>query len=355
MTDQFFPAPIKTSEGWQVIFAFEVLYRPSEEWIEMRWGFSPQFLLEEALDRQRLFIESQSIPREMFLASDGLRHTLAIRGVNTSNNKVQIALLGKVVSPNPDRIEIEARSYARMLHSIFPHDFVLIPAASQEDHDRLLMNDFFEKEPDILSIQRSFAAVPLDHGSAQVAGFWQSATRSNEQIWRALAGNSQQTVFNIAIQPTMLYEGERNLLEKLLTDHKADESNINAPSSDWIHACAKRRLNEWGKIFLMQIHILADGEVDQNLVRSIGSALSRDTNGQPSLGFRVENPNSTEEKIIWQKQVGNLDIIPTFSRIDDIADLDEVCSVFQFPYRPKTGLQGVHFAEAQDSTKMNQQ
>lgn len=347
MKDHYLPRPIQTQEGWRVIFAFNAHPLQTEKWLEMRWGFSAAFLLDEALDRQRLFIESLSIPAEMLLASGGLRHSLAMRGTNALNGEVQIALIGRVDAPSEKQAEIEAQNYAHILFSTFPYDFVLVPAHSQEEHDRLLSTKFFAGNLEIVNLQRSFVPVPISGGYARLGGFWNSSMRANEQIWRALAGMQFPTAFNIALQPTVFYDGEKQFLEKLLKTPSAGGMPGISPSPEWMEACAKRRLDGLKKIFLLQIHILVDGGMDENLARSIGSVLTRDTAGFPSLGYRVEYPASNKMKQIWREQVQHLEIAPVSTRLDDLADLEEVCSVFQFPYRPKLGLPGVNFIEAQ--------
>ena len=47
---------VQTLQGWQATFAFQVFHRPAEESLAMRWGFNAGALLDEALDRNRLFI-----------------------------------------------------------------------------------------------------------------------------------------------------------------------------------------------------------------------------------------------------------------------------------------------------------
>lgn len=335
--------PIQTQDSWQVTFAFQVFHLPAGEWQKKRWGFSPAFLLEEALDRQRLFIESQAVNEETFLKGDEPRRTLSLRGINLAGIGLQMALLGKVDSPNKTQAQEEARNYARGIFSIFPHDFLLHPAESQEEHDRLFGTSFFAKKPSPALIQRANAFIPLQRGYHRVASLWQSSVRANEQIWRALANMQQTTAFNIIAQPSILYKEEKEFLSKLQKEGNAEKGSEEIFPYTWVDNYVKRRLAAWKIFFLLQVHVLAEGATDNNLLRSIGSALTQGTNDMPLPGFQTIHPGSTEEKTEWCKRIYDLDFVPSRLRIDDIADIDEVLSVFRFPYRPETGLPGTNF------------
>src|SRR5512141_1902104 len=46
---------------WQAIFACQVDILPHQEWVKLKWGFNALALFDEALERQRLFLESQHV------------------------------------------------------------------------------------------------------------------------------------------------------------------------------------------------------------------------------------------------------------------------------------------------------
>ncbi|MBI3151653.1 MAG: hypothetical protein HYZ21_05945 [Chloroflexi bacterium] len=354
---------VQTQEGWQAMFAFQVFHRPADEWLAMRWGFNAGALLDEALDRYKLFIESQSMSEAAFLESDQPDRTLAMRGMNLPGQGLQMALIGKASSPEKPMALQAAKDYAREIYSIFPHDFILQPAETKTDYDRLYGKDFFAKHPRAASIQRGMAFIPSLHNNQYLSGLWQSSPRAHEQVWRALSNMPQTTMLNIVIQPSILYEGEKEMLleaKKIAKETEQDEDDTEEAEpkekkpeetifSDyiaWADTYIKRRLAPWKKFFLLQIHLLADGAVDENLLRSIGSAVTREMNGTSLPGFQIARPNSADEEKDWREKIRSLDFLSSPMHINDLADLDEVFAVFRFPYRPEAGLPGANFISA---------
>jgi hypothetical protein len=339
--------PTQTQDRWQVTFAFQVFHRSVEDWMKMRWGFNAAVLLDEAIDRQRLFVESQIVDEDTLLAGNEPQKTLALRGMNLPGLGLQMSLVGKVGAKDASIVEEEAQKYARTIHSTFPQDFVLRPAETKNEFESLSGASFFAKTPRIAMIQRALAPIPSPRGYERAVGLWQATTRSNEQIWRALAGTTSPAMFNITLQPSMMFEGDRELILELrkVGNPKEKESVLNAPYTAWADQYIKRRLTAWKKFFMVQVHVLCEGKMDEHLVRSIGSALTRDTADSPLPGYQIVKPTSPEDEKDWIQQIQALDLIPSFLRTDDLADMDEAASVFRFPYRPEAGLPGARFLE----------
>ncbi len=348
---------VQTLQGWQATFAFQVFHRPAEEWLAMRWGFNAGALLDEALDRYRLFIESQSLSEAAFLANDQpADRTLALRGINLPGEGLQMALLGKTNAPEKAQTQQAARDYAREIFSIFPHDFILQPAEEKADYDRLYGKDFFAKSPQAASIQRAMAYIPPMEKRQYFSGIWQSSQRASEQVWRALSNMPKTTMLNITIQPSIMYEGEKKMLldaKKAITDINAEageddeqEENTFAAHLTWADDYIKRRLAPWKKFFQLQIHVLVDGPVDESLLRSIGSTVTRDSNGNSTPGFQVLQPNSKEEEKEWRERIRQFDFVTAAMHINDLADVDETFAVFRLPFRPDAGLPGANFISA---------
>jgi hypothetical protein len=86
--------------------------------------------------------------------------------------------------------------------------------------------------------------------------------------------------------------------------------------------------------------------VDDNLLRSIGSTITRDSNDNLLPGFQVLRPNSKEDEKEWRERIRLLDFVTTSMHINDIADVDEVFAVFRLPFRPEAGLPGANFISA---------
>jgi hypothetical protein len=87
---------------------------------------------------------------------------------------------------------------------------------------------------------------------------------------------------------------------------------------------------------------MAEGDLDENLLRSIGSALTRDTEKQSLPGFQIVWPDSDVTGQSWCENIFSMEFTPS-SRPEDLADSDEAFAVFRFPYRPEAGLPGANF------------
>ena len=351
---------VQTHQGWQATFAFQVFHRPAAEWLAMRWGFNAGALLDEALDRYRLFIESQSVSEAGLLANEqSADFTLTIRGINLPGEGLQMALLGKANASEKAQAQQAARDYAREIFSIFPHDFFLQPAEEKADHDRLYGKNFFAKSPQAAAIQRAMVLIPPLEKHQYFSGVWQSSSRANEQVWRALSNMPKTAMLNITIQPSILYESEKKMLldaKSTIAELKAEpspkkedksEERVHSDHLTWAENYIKRRLTPWKKFFQLQVHILVDGPVDDNLLRSIGATLTRDISDNLLPGFQILRPNSKEDEKEWRERIRVLDFVTTSMHINDIADVDEVFDVFRLPFRPEAGLPGANFISAE--------
>ncbi|MBI3170839.1 MAG: hypothetical protein HYZ22_20355 [Chloroflexi bacterium] len=335
----------ETQEGWQATFAFQVFHRPSEEWLKMKWGFNAGALLDEALDRHKLFVESQAINETMYFEESILARTLVIRGMKLPGKGLQMAVLGNVKAASQAQAEQGCKNYAREVSSTFPHDFILRPAETKPEYDGLKGSELLSKNPGVACIQRENTFIPPMRGFHYLNGFWQTGVRSHEQIWRALSRMDRTTMFNVILEPTILLEDEKELLleiKKKVSDTE-EKPPIFLPYYPWVESYIKRRLAPWKKFFLLQVQVVAEGEVDENLTRSIGSAITRDTDNAPLPGFHVTYPTSVDEHAEWLDDLCMLNLIPPQRRMDDLADIDEAFSVFRLPLRPEAGLPGADF------------
>jgi hypothetical protein len=347
MTAPFLKIIQTQDDGWQAIFAFQVFHRSAEEWLKMRWGFNAGVLLEEAIDRHKLFVETQAASEIESRAGIQPNRVLALRGINLPKTGLQMGLIGKVSALTRKEAEQDALHYARDVYSTFPHDFLLTAAENTDEYKRLSGENLLSGNSSVAQIQRGIAFVPIAHGYHYLTGLWQTTSRSNEQIWRALSAVPSETLFNIIIQPSVFYDGERQALLEIKKhiskpDQNAELSAIYVP---WAEKFIKRRLSAWKKFFLLQVHVLATGTLDGDLLRSIGSALTRDTNDLTLPGFQITRPDNIGEGRSWRGKIMSLEIIPSLSRFDDLADSEEASSVFRFPYLPEAGLPGANFIE----------
>jgi hypothetical protein len=348
----------QTQEGWQAVFACQVFHRPAEEWIKMRWGFNAGALLDEALDRYKLFIESQAVSEAEFQTGRKQNNTLALRGIHSPEFGLQMALLGKSSAPNKELAQQTALHYAREVFSTFPHDFLLVPAETESVYHLLAGEHLLARNLNIAQIQRGIISLPTAHGHHYLTGLWQASSRSNEQIWRALSAMPHEALFNIVIQPSILYDGEKRILLDIKKSISNPTQNNETTSAyiPWAEGYIKRRLAVWKKFFIVQIHLVTDIGME-NLIRSIGSALTRDTNDMALPGYQALLASPEIESQRWCEHVRSLELIQNSYHLNELADLDEVYSIFRFPYRPEAGLPGTDFIELKkepDSTQEEQ-
>jgi len=257
---------------------------------------------------------------------------------------LQLGVLGKVNAKNEDEARQSGLHYAREIYSTFPHDFILIPAELPEDYDRLSGDSLLNSKPSIVQILRGIAFAPSAQGYHFFPGLWQASSRSNEQIWRSLSAMSNQVLFNVLIQPTFFYDGERQALLEIKKQTPKTEQSAEITSAHilWAENFFKRRLAAWKKFFLLQVHVIAAEALDENLLRSIGSALTRDTNDIPLSGFQIKRPDPDTTSQSWHEKILSMNLTPS-SRVEDLVDSDEAFAVFRIPYLLKTGLPGADF------------
>jgi hypothetical protein len=345
MKKQFFEL-MQIGDGWQAFFAFQVFHRQAKDWINMRWGFNAGALLEEALDRYKLFIESQTPSEAEFNTGTQQDRKLALRGINLPGVGLQMGLLGKVNAQNKEKAQQAAQSFAREIYSSFPHDFILVPAELSNDYDRLAGRDILIANSNLAQIQRRIAFVPLAHGYKYFSGLWQASSHSNEQIWRSLSAMPNQVLFNVLIQPAIYYDGERQSLLDLKKDisNKEHITELTSAYIPWAEKFIDRRVAAWKKFFLLQIHIVADGNLDENLLRSIGSALTYDEKDLQHPGFQIKWPESDALIQSWREDILTMNFVPS-QRVEDLVDSDEAFAVLRLPYLPEAGLPGANFIE----------
>jgi hypothetical protein len=341
---------------WHAMFACQVCVRPFQERLTFRWGFNNEALLMEALDRQKLFIESQYAINYQYRIELPERPTLALRCINIPHEGLIVSLIGKVCDKSPREAKSVAYEYYRQIYSLIPYDHAVYPATTQEEFQHLTGWDILCSKgtpANIARIKRYETPLPAPNNTESVLGVWQSSLRSNEQIWRALAVLPFPALINVSLRPTILYEQERhqllklkNKLTKVEEEHGGPKSGIRHKS--WIEPFINRRLSSWGKFFYMQIHLVTDGDntIDDYLCRTIGAAITRDMNDQPLPGFETDNPPDDAQAATWKKMLSEMEIIQSGSefyipRLHDIADLDEAFAVFRFPYPPEGGWSSV--------------
>ena len=353
--DQEIPAGPGSSEYvWQAMVACLVGIPSHQEWSKLKWGWNVAALFDEAMERQKLFLESQYYVRTDGNLESPDRRTLAFRFINLPGEGLLVSVLGKIHGRSQEEARECALAYFTELKSTFPYDYVLIPAESRQEFLEISGSGLLEyDQAEPVQVKRVELPFQPNGNSPFLQGFWHSSSRAHEPIWRMLAASSTPLLLNVSLRSTILFEKDR---ERLLVS--ADEiSNkqdgfINQKTLDtmkqWNRDFVERRLHPWKKFFYLQVHLVSPGNIEANLSRIIGASLTMSATGASQPGYRVINPGKNHGPS-WRKKIRNLE--PIFSgsflsapRLSEIADLDEVFAVMRLPYSPPdNGLPGVKF------------
>lgn len=344
------PTPGSSGYHWQAMFACQVGVLDHQSWTSLRWGFNAGVLFEEALDRQKLFLESQhSFDSNLGLEYPEIR-AVAFRYITTKNG-ILIVLIGKVSAKTREQVEISANEYYHELKSTFPYDYSLSPILSKKEFDeltgsRLLIGS--EDKTDVVQVRRCEMPIPIDRNLPYLQGLWQSSGRAHEQIWRSLSTAQSDILVNIVLRPTILYDNDLAIYSSLLSEVANYQSGeINQKTfglyKEWYENYITRRLTPWKKFYYLQIHIVSNTNINENFLRNVGTTLTQNllvqnVKAQTLHGYQIIRPSSKRKKE-WGEKIYNLNL--TFGgsqlanpRLSELADLEEVYSVVRIPYSP---------------------
>ena len=345
------PTPDSSSYHWQAMFACQVGVMSHQNWTNLRWGFNAGALFEEAMERQRLFLESQhSFNTEMRVENPQIR-AFAFRYINT-NGGLLITLIGKVSAKTREQVELFANDYYHELKTTFPYDYSLSPATSRDEFLGITGSDLLlsGRQIYIAQIKRCETPIPLYEQIPFVQGLWQSNGRAHEQIWRSVNAAKSNILIDIVLRPTILNNNELENYSNLaaeISKYQPDDGSqkvFNA-YAEWQDNFIKRRLIPWKKFYYLQFFVVSDHDIPENLIRSIGTVLTQGTSssfiqGTSSTvpGYQAVKPPSRKEKE-WGEKIYNMYLTSLGSqlpdaRLSDVADLDEVFSVVRIPYSP---------------------
>ncbi|HEX5838351.1 MAG TPA: hypothetical protein VFY26_11020 [Anaerolineales bacterium] len=347
---------------WQALFASQVTVLSYQDWYKLKWGFNASVLFDEALERQKLFIESQYFIRTDHGFEPTEYRTLAFRFVNRPGDPLLVVVIGKIKGrTRQEALEGALAFYSEIKH-IFPYDYTLIPALSRVEFLHLSGSDVLEDRgasSSVAQVKRMEAPISQGRDSPFLQGLWKSSPRAHEQIWRLLAGSACPVILNITLRPTILYEKERiRLLQSAEEIARIDNPLVNqstlAAMKQRYREFVERRMSPWGKFFYLQIHLASTQALGESLSRIVGTSLALSSNGTFLPGYQVNTPEP-DEKHHWQHQIRNLDLIFTGShlsspRLSEVADLEEVFAAVRLPYSPpEDGLPGVTFGTARNA------
>lgn len=347
------PTPGASDYGWQAIFASQIGVLDHQSWASLRWGFNAGVLFDEALERQKLFLESQhSVDTDLGFEHPAIR-AIAFRYINTDDGLL-ITLVGKVSAKTREQAEISAGEYYHELKSIFPYDYSLSPAISRDEFLRITGSELLlesGEQMDVVQIRRREMPIPVNRNLPCMQGLWQSSGRAHEQIWRSLNAAQSKMLVNIVLRPTALYDNELAIYSNLASEVSQYQSGDNRQKAfnaykEWHENFIKRRLTPWKKFYYLQFHIVSAGNINENFIRSAGTTLTQNLQVQnPQMqtltGYQVIRP-SLKRKKEWGSKIYNMYLISGGSqlpdpRLSELADLEEVYSAIRIPYSPPGG------------------
>ena len=354
---------------WQGVFACQIIPRSFDDRMLLKWGFNAAALFPEALDRQRLFVESQHFGNPTLQEGLPEKRTLALRCIrNPNQDGLALSLIGKICAATREDVLRDALSYCQEICAIFPYDYRIIPATDRENFIRLAGWQLLQacsRRDSLVQIRRMENNYFVNGKPIYLLGFWQTSDHSDEQIWRGLIGYPGPILVNICLRPAVISNFERQILSKIQQNTKNIELD-NHPEShqikSWAESTLNRRLAFGPRSYYVQIQIASPDGVKDSILRAIGSAVTRSADQAQSFsGFESIRPINDQEAVNWSQYIHWLEFLtgsrfgPDFERLKDLSDLAETCSVFRLPYPPEPDFADIRFVspEAQDGNTGN--
>lgn len=344
------PTPGASGYPWQAMFACQIGILDHQSWTSLRWGFNAGVLFEEALDRQKLFLESQhSFDSNLGVEYPEIR-AIAFRYITTSDG-ILVVLIGKVSAKTKEQVEIFANEYYHELKSTFPYDYSLSPVVSKNEFEEITGSELFtesDDKTDIVQVRRCEMPIPVDRNLPYLQGLWQSSGRAHEQIWRSLGSAQSKILVNIVLRPTILYDNDLEIYSGLFSEIANYQPGELSQKTfglykEWYENFTTRRLTPWKKYYYLQVHVVSSTSINENFLRTVGTSLTQNLQAQNAKtqalhGYQIIRP-SFKRKMDWGTKIYNLNLTSWGSqlanpRLSELADLEEVYSVVRIPYSP---------------------
>lgn len=354
--------------GYVALFAGQILLKPFEELVAMKWGFSQEALLKEAWDRQKLFVEAHHYADERGFVEPPDGRTLALRIIHDpSSPNLQIILLGKIYAGTGEAAYTNALDYWHEISSLFPYDYALRPISDQTEFSAISMFCTFNTDRSstgtCIEITRFEGILQSEKTFLDVIGLWNSTLASNEKIWRILASSPSEIILNITMRPTILFDDEFNAFAQIaesamIVAHDSTNPLIRQ-DAELIHQLYLERSKNTGHTYLAQLHLVSPTVISDYIPRAIGSALTHHkSEHSKELGYQMRRPQNKNELSDWLSAIYWLEFYPTpgllrdvrLQRLRYLANSAEASALFQLPYPPKGGIFGVSFEKQSDQS-----
>jgi hypothetical protein len=345
--------------GWHGQFACLVRLFSGELLNRLKWGFNRGALLDEAIERQRLFIEAQHFAGEC-VEEPPERRTLALRAAYDSQARgVRLALVGKAWAPRRMTARQAALEYCQAVQAIFPYDYELVPAMRREEFMRLAGWEVINASAGtgtLAEVERFEGIVSTGETRFYLLGAWKNSKYANEQFWRALAGAGGEALFSVLLRPTVLEMAEGTTLkeaadyiQKLPVDPKLPGVQQYVSFASKYYASLAEALR---RPYLMQVHLVAPQGVSEHWARAVGHAATHPGDNElPAPGFQVTRPADAAAVERWRQALYWLEPEAApwqasdlrFPRLRKLVGVQEAQALFRWPYPPEPGILGLKF------------
>ncbi|MFC1936078.1 hypothetical protein ACFLYP_00265 [Chloroflexota bacterium] len=383
--------------AWQAQFAYSVDIYSAEVWEVLRWGFNKLALAEEAFDRLRLFIRTQSYPNVPNGKKQPASRTLALRCFKASgSSKISVTLLGKVYADSSPTVKEEADNYWHELTSAFPHDYPLHPICSKDEFEQaagwplITQSDRPDSFAEILRFEESVSTGEEDF---YLIGRWKFSRFGNELIWRVLNEAKNPLLYEVILRPTILkiseltilsewvkqvqrikrkaeyfqsmrikqdedlfkaeYFGQKPEMHQDRPPEKEGEIPLVKPFAIFASENLADQLENIHQPYVVQIRLISPFGLPEYVPRVVGSTMVHEEQQEPvTPGFQIEKPADLKQAECWRAQSLWLepDLSPgriirnkQFARLRKLVGLNDAQSLFRVPYPPAKGLPGVAF------------
>lgn len=356
-------------DGHHALFAAQVIPPPFEKVEARKWGWTTYNLLQEVMDRQRRFLAalhwidpSTSRPNP-HLRTIGLQYLSG-----PDSDVIDVVLVGKVFAPTSEQARHLAMLWWQELVALFPYDYELTPATSSETFRQLSGLDLIESislPTQVAEIRRYEMFIPKFGGQAVTEGdyvlfpyVWHP--NALEQVWRAMALLPGESLINVTLRPTCLYEAEEIHLSQLYAAAKKLTTSDNVSlqlQGEMAAGLYADYINRLWHPYLMRVQIVANKDDLAPLTRAMGTALTHiplaDTGRQketPFLGYNVAIPTPNElsvalgnQSLLELDEWGQDQAARPYRRFRYLFDTVGAHCAFRLPFTPKKGLPGIRF------------
>lgn len=351
------PPPL---DAHHAMFAALVRLKPLKEISPYQWGWNKGALMQEALDRQRLFIEALHTYDELATNEITNQRTLALRCIRyPESDELLLVLIGKITENTQQRAKASALELWQEISSIFPYEYDLLPAKTFAEFVHLSGFDIIRAAEDSdgwREIRRFEGMYNLIDQQIYMLGMWQQSQRANEQIWRALGGWNQPMVYNVLLRPTILFDEERLSLLKIIDSLSAvanKEEHKSNPEIQWMLQNSRQLITQVHFPYCVQVMLVSPSGIPNYVLRAIGSSFCHtEEKGISGPGYQEVDPKNANlatltGELLWLEPDFNYGgNAGSYTRLPNLFDAWGANTAFRFPFLAEAGLPGVQFSDS---------